>query len=700
MKSILLCIAVCITLFFAQAAYAQDTTYNPLKDSLSVDTSTVADTAVSPVRKANQLRRDSVTQARITDSIHQARLSGAAKDSTRKDSALQTTDRHTSADQKAAAPDSNKIVDIFEEMAAARDRQEQNIKKEAARQQAEKKEAADVAERAESQQINARRQIDAQIEKAKVQAQRPHPTDSEPENDGGNNKADRRDSTGAGGHTAGKDSLYSPSKKADSNATDPLAKSSTDQVAKKGINGQSKNQSEKNNRSFQNSQLLPGKDSAGVTDTSNNTMTVKRDTIQSIFTLPSTAQPYFDSAQNNAHQPEAQASHEKDQRVKDSLDQLFAATSAAARPDSLKMAAQNTDSSKSAVAAATPNQGKEIQEIQKTQETNETKETKEKTATDLKDRTAAGVSGDSTQKAIKKAQGDSSQAHNALSRNPMDSSQPSEGTRTFTPDSLAAKNTPFTDLFRPYRTFNKQTNITSTTSLTILQQNVDYKTSADFTTRYQRTGERDGDFLFDVSVVKLNTEVETMGVQLKYDSNKKTDSTSTFAKPLFDIVGKRTFIQVDSTGKITGIDSSALGRQVNTVLSGLSLSGGDFEVGSNFGLLISKPVIPAVGQQWTDSVTHGGNKRVTTYKVQSVLDGDLLVTISGTVSQAGEITSDGAVFKTHFTGTQQGKMYVEQRTLLVKSRSLTLNMKGTVDYNGQSLPASAVSKIKEEVTAD
>ncbi|UAY55108.1 DUF6263 family protein [Arachidicoccus terrestris] len=262
------------------------------------------------------------------------------------------------------------------------------------------------------------------------------------------------------------------------------------------------------------------------------------------------------------------------------------------------------------------------------------------------------------------------------------------------------QNTPFTELFQPYRAFDKETQISSTTSLTILQQNVDYKTSADFTTQYQRTGQKDGQFHFDVSVVRLNTEVETMGVQLKYDSNQKTDSTSTFAKPLFDIVGKKTYLEVDSTGKITEVDNTALGRQVNTVLSGLSLSGGDFEVGSNFGLLMSKSGPAEIGQQWSDSVNHGSNTRITTYTIQSILDGDMLVTISGNVSQSGVINSDGATFKTHFTGTQKGKMYVDQQTLLVKSRDITLDMKGTVDYNGQALPASAVSKIKEKVTAN
>lgn len=258
--------------------------------------------------------------------------------------------------------------------------------------------------------------------------------------------------------------------------------------------------------------------------------------------------------------------------------------------------------------------------------------------------------------------------------------------------------TPFTQLFEPYRKFRKNTTIESTTSLTILQQHVNYKTKADFSTAFQRTGREGSGYLFDVSVVRLNTEVETMGVQLKYDSKTPTDSTSTFAKPLFDIVGKRTFLKVDSTGKIMAVDTSQIGQQINTVLSGLSLSGGDYEVGSNFGLLINNTDALKVGATWQDSISQGDNQRTTSYKVQNLVDDEFIILISGTVAQTGEIASDGVVFKTHFSGTQKGKMRVDKATRLIKTKEINLDMKGTVDYQDNELPASATSIIKESVT--
>lgn len=709
MKSILLCVAIGLTLFTAQAAYAQDTTYHPLPDSLRMDTAGKAIATTSDTLSAYQLRQDSLKdsikenlqdsirvhsidslkQAQAPDSARKALVLATPKDSTQKtdsnqaDTAFNQSNGQSVQEAKQQnehptpekAQDSSKIVDIFEEMAAARDLQEQNIKNEAARKAAEKKAAQQAEQKAEHQQQTAQQQIQVAISEKKqaIQNTTTGDTTSSQKSVSAADPAEQ---------PAHKDSLQAI--KATSSAVDSITNQSANQPT-----NQQKQPSVAGNTTQQDSSNFTRTADRVTPDTSDmSDMAVNRDTIQSIFILPqpagdsstaadsanatSTNQPAAqigaDSASSSARPSTAMTDHNK--KVKDSLDQLFAATADAAIADSSKSAIANSATNK-VPADDTKAKAPHLTQVQTT-----------------------GQTPDTTKRPANKP-GQDSVTDQSIPKHPSDTSQVADII-----DSLAPKNTPFTELFQPYRTFNKQTNITSTTSLTILQQNVDYKTSADFTTQYQRTGERAGNFLFDVSVVKLNTEVETMGVQLKYDSNKKTDSTSTFAKPLFDIVGKRTFIQVDSTGKITAIDSSRLGRQVNTVLSGLSLSGGDFEVGSNFGLLVSKPGTLDVGQQWTDSVSHGGNKRVTTYKVQSLLDGNLLVTISGTVSQTGEISSDGAIFKTHFTGTQNGKMYVDQQTLLVKSRDITLNMKGTVDYNGQSLPAAGVSKIKEKVTPD
>ena len=537
------------------------------------------------------------------DSLHKVRLS----DSLQQDRLKAETDTQKTAQQHStpavdsARPnqDSSKIVDIFEEMAKAQHQQDQSIKNEASQQQLEKKEVEQAAEKKRTEEAEAEQKAKEAIAGAKAAAQ----------------NSGRSDTTALEGADA--QSLAQGQK-------EPISQDSTIQAG---------------------DSPLP-----------------KKDSIQSIFTLPA---------------PEPPTGHDTTSPDASTL------SSASPRQQSPASAPPVKEATSSAIAAT------ENQQKQKA-----TKKAVKDSLNPLFDSTSAAAGPDSSQTRPPTVQ---------PAEMRTDTSVPSATTDTssrfaFIQDSLQAKNTPFTELFKPYRTFDKQTSITSTTSLTILQQHVDYKTSADFTTAYQRTAERAGDFLFDVSVVKLNTEVETMGVQLKYNSNEQTDSTSTFAKPLFDIVGKRTFIQVDSTGKITAVDTTQLGRQVNTVLSGLSLSGGDFEIGSNFGLLASRSGINQAGQSWTDSVTINGNKRVTTYKVQSIVDGDMLVTISGTVSQTGEINSDGALFKTHFSGTQKGKMYVDLETLLVKSRDITLNMSGTVDYNGQSLPAAAVSKIKENVS--
>lgn len=649
MKSFLLCIG--LTLLLARTAHAQDSIKTPFSD-------TAISSAQVPIIDS---LKDSLTGQRLADSTRLPNVDSNHTDSIRrryKKSGSDTLRPNTAADSINNAAgnkgfkndDSSKIVDIFEEMKKAQILQDNSIKKEAeteknGEKKTEKSPAAYFADTSANASL-------FQIQQNQVPA-----------------AASIADSSQLSTHSnlPKKDTIQSiftlPAPDTPTHTTTnttPITNPATDSA---GVEG------------GQHSDDLAG--SKKNADTSRPVTVTVTDSTKIV------------SGNSNKDKNKA--------AVKAHLDDLFAKTTAQSREDSIAtMAAAQKLATETALNSTDPSKGVHPQ--------GKNADSVSGSVTD----TAMTMLTDSTQKPPINQQQQPVRAAvdgsdtNKLQR-PADSTVLAQlkgdnftGLDSVTP----AQNTPFTELFQPYRTFDKETKIESTTSLTILQQNVDYKTSADFTTRYQRTGQTEGQFLFDVSVVRLNTQVETMGVQLKYDSNKRTDSTSTFAKPLFDIVGKRTYLQVDSTGRITRVDTTDLGRQVNSVLSGLSLSGGDFEIGSNFGLLLSKSGKVQVGQQWSDSISHQGNRRVTTYTIKNVLDGDLLVEISGTVSQSGDINSDGAVFKTHFTGTQKGKMYVDPETLLVKSREITLNMKGTVDYNDQSLPASAISKIKEKVTTN
>lgn len=264
----------------------------------------------------------------------------------------------------------------------------------------------------------------------------------------------------------------------------------------------------------------------------------------------------------------------------------------------------------------------------------------------------------------------------------------------------SAPNYTFRQLFSPYKKFEKNTNIETETNLSILQQNVSYKTNADFNTEYFLKDTVGQQFRFDVSVTKLNTEVETMGVQLQYNSEQKQDSTSTFAKPLYDIVGKHAQLIVDSNDVITQTDTTEMGKKIRSVLGSLSLSsGGDAEVGNNFSLLINRRLEGLkIGDTWKDSAVNGSNKRVNNYKVQNILRNNIIILVTGSVEQTGAIQSDGHTFKTKFSGIQTGKMKIDASSGLIKSKNIIFTMKGTVEFEGKEIPASAISKINEAVT--
>ncbi|HEY0299262.1 MAG TPA: hypothetical protein VGB84_08590 [Arachidicoccus sp.] len=254
------------------------------------------------------------------------------------------------------------------------------------------------------------------------------------------------------------------------------------------------------------------------------------------------------------------------------------------------------------------------------------------------------------------------------------------------------------NIFKPYKKFTKNTTIESTTNLNIQQQNVSYKTKAIFATQYFLNNASHGLFQFDVSVTQLNTKVETMGLQLQYNSQDSIqhDTTSTFAKPLFDIVGKSMQLTIDSNNIIQAIDSSETGKSISTVLSGLSVAGENFEIGNNFGLLLNKNTDSLqLSYTWYDSLKTPNNSYLTKYTVQNILHDEIVLLVSGSISQSGTIWSDGHSFKTSFTGTQTGKIIIAKNTRQIKSRNITYNLQGSVNFEGKEIPATAMSKINE-----
>ncbi|MDE1191692.1 MAG: hypothetical protein PW786_06095 [Arachidicoccus sp.] len=257
----------------------------------------------------------------------------------------------------------------------------------------------------------------------------------------------------------------------------------------------------------------------------------------------------------------------------------------------------------------------------------------------------------------------------------------------------------FDTVFKPFKSFIKHTSIESTTNLTIKEQKISYKTVADFITKYTLNGVASGKRIFNVSIVKLNTKVETMGLQLQYNSDSvQADTTSSFAKPLFDIVGKNIRVDIDTAGKILSVDTSEVNANINTVLSSLYVNGESFKIGENFGLLYNKNTDNfQLGYVWTNSSENENGKTISKYTVQSLLHNEIILLVQGEIIQNGTFWNNGHVFNTNFTGSHSGKVIIAKDSKLIKQKITVYNLHGTIHYSDGDLPAAAVSRIIENL---
>lgn len=245
--------------------------------------------------------------------------------------------------------------------------------------------------------------------------------------------------------------------------------------------------------------------------------------------------------------------------------------------------------------------------------------------------------------------------------------------------------------------YQKKTKIVSNTELTVLQQKVSYKTMADFNTVYNVADTTQDISTITISIDKLNTEVETMGVQMTFssDSSAEAEASTTFAKKLYDAVGKELQIKVNDKGIIAKVDTSDVALKLNKVFSQLYSGNENIAVGNRLSIGYLLPQNPAEGTQWKDSVVTENGSNHLTYKILQIIRDRAIVSVDAAVIYSGVIESNGKEYDTEFTGTQTGTMEVNINSGLVQARKINISFDGIVLMDVGKVPARSSIDIVE-----
>lgn len=207
---------------------------------------------------------------------------------------------------------------------------------------------------------------------------------------------------------------------------------------------------------------------------------------------------------------------------------------------------------------------------------------------------------------------------------------------------------------------------------------------------------------FKNTITTLKMNVNAMGQDASFDSEKEEDMNGEIGKNFKDYINKPKDVVMDKAGNVilsadsTGPDSANAMENPTTMM--MKQMGGDPEE-QGYGAKMAFLAIPAKatpGSTWTDSSSAHGTTKVTHYTLKEVNGSEGKITLTGTINSELKTEMQGMDVLTKTSGNFTGEETVDIKTGLVKEHSTTTDASGTVTVMGQEIPSS--SKITSVTT--
>jgi hypothetical protein len=203
-------------------------------------------------------------------------------------------------------------------------------------------------------------------------------------------------------------------------------------------------------------------------------------------------------------------------------------------------------------------------------------------------------------------------------------------------------------------------------------------------------------------VKRLVFNANAMGTDQSYDSDKESDRNSEHGKMLQKTINNTYKMTVDPYGKVTAVKSAddtaktknADEEAIAGIMSqqlGISFGMPKSGESSVFKILPNKEI--KQGDTWTDSSSVNGQKKTTTYKVNSITDNEVLLDYTEDVNVNSTQQIMGVDANIKATDKAVGQITIDRKTGLLKQKTATVDSKATMEAQGMTIPTTGKTTI-------
>lgn len=206
-----------------------------------------------------------------------------------------------------------------------------------------------------------------------------------------------------------------------------------------------------------------------------------------------------------------------------------------------------------------------------------------------------------------------------------------------------------------------------------------------------------------VKVSKLSMSFDAMGEQQTFDSEKEADMQNEIGKSLGTNIGKEFKIEIDNnTGKVTTekkADTTSTAKNDNPLEGIMNMTVSNENNGALAeSIIFVLPTDKKAGDSWQDSSEVKNDARIyKTYTLKSVQDG--MATLGLISKSNGKTTTEaqGMQIDLMMDIKSDAELLVDTKTSIIKKITRTINIDGSMEVMGQSLPITAKTTELVEV---
>jgi hypothetical protein len=236
----------------------------------------------------------------------------------------------------------------------------------------------------------------------------------------------------------------------------------------------------------------------------------------------------------------------------------------------------------------------------------------------------------------------------------------------------------------------------------MMGQSMEIKVESDITNLVEVKDAANNSFEVANTVKKVLMNMNAMGQDMKFDSDKKEDMDGQMGQAFKGRIGVPREFTVNKDGIVTALKNKSDNKyETEGMMSGMmvgAMSDGEEKEGSSFNSLANIPAKGVkVGESWNDSTSDDSGKTFTTYTLKEVNGGNGLVTLSANSDISRQMEQQGMSMQMDMKATTIGQYTFDVATGIIKTRKATTKATGTIDVAGQSLPVNFETTVESTV---